>query len=966
MKVYTISPDLPFADILAAGLLERAGPDPLRLASFTVLLPTKRAIRALKEAFLRRIGEAGGERALLLPRLHALGDLDEDELVLAGDLDASLAPAIDPLRRRLLLARLVMAARKDLAWDQAALLAGELARFLDQMQTQGVSLARLKDLAPADHADHWGEVLKFLGILAEAWPAVLEGEKALDPAQRRNLLLAAQAKAWRDRPPAGPVVAAGSTGSVPAAADLLKTVAGLEQGAVVLPGLDRWLDDAAWADIDETHPQFGMKNLLAHFGVERDAVGDWMDAAVSRTPKPRLRLICEAFRPAQHSDAWLRMEPLPKQALEDFGYVEAPDSRSEALAIALLMREAADKPKRTAALVTPDRNLARRVAAELLRFGVEIDDSAGTPLAQTPPGVFLRLIAEAVRQEFAPVALLSLLKHPLCGLGLAPAQLRHLARELEIAELRGPRPAPGLAAIGKGRAWIEQLADLSASLSDLLARPAVGLDDLVKSHLGLAENLAATDEETGAARLWRGEAGEACVSFLSGLLASCRGVGEMPGGVYPAFLEILMADAPVRPLYGRHPRLHIWGPLEARLQKADLLILGGMNEGVWPAEPPADPWLSRPMRKELGLDSPERRIGMAAHDAAQAMAARRVVITRSAKEGGAPTEPSRFLQRLETAMRAAGLQDAAGGEAWRLQEPLDWVDLIDRAEKQAPPGPPKPCPPVEARPTGLSVTRIETWMRDPYALYAMKILRLKALKPLDADPEASDYGNLIHKTLELYVEKWPDRAPPDVAAQLLALGETVFAAEMDRPGVWAFWWPRFLSVVDFIAKLEKERASFVRQRFAERTGKLLVDGFELSAKADRIDLLNDGTLSLVDYKTGKPPSLKQVKAGFAPQLPLEAAMLAAGAFDGLPKGVVSELAFWRLSGGKSGGLLQNVNADIAQLAAEAMEGLRALVRVYRDASAPYPACPTPGMAPDWSDYVHLERRQEWQSEEEAS
>ncbi|CAA6605252.1 Inactivated superfamily I helicase [Rhodospirillaceae bacterium LM-1] len=965
MNVYSIAPGLAFVDVLAAGLLERAQHDPLQLSDYTVLLPTRRSIRALKDAFLRHAGEQEGGGALLLPRLMTLGDLDEDELVFSASLEAGLPPAIDPLRRKLLLARLIMAARENLTWDRAARLAGELARFLDQMQTQGIALERLDDLVPDDFADHWGEVLKFLGLLSELWPGLLAQEQAIDPAQRRNRLLLAQAEAWERNPPAGPVIAAGSTGSLPATAALLKRVASLEQGAVVLPGLDAHLEDAAWKQLDASHPQFGMKQLLDELGIGRDAVRPWHDA-LSRTFPARLKLVSEAFRPAAASDAWRSLEPLPAQALEGLFYLEAPDSRSEALAIALLLRKAAENRSQTAALVTPERDLARRVKAELERWGIVINDSAGSPLSSTGPGLFLRLVLAALTEDFAPVPLLALLKSPLTGMGLNPARLGALTRRLEIESLRGPRPAPGLASLLPAHDWLGVLDEAAKPLLNLLKLPSVPLSELVALHALLAERLSASDSEVGAARLWVGEAGEAALDFITRLMASAKDSADIPGAAYPALFDALLEEVTIRPAYGLHPRLHIWGPLEARLQQADLLILGGMNEGVWPALPPADPWLSRPMREKLGLLSPERRIGLAAHDAAQGLSAPEVILTRSARSGGAPTQPSRFIRRLEAVMNATGLLGPAGGEAWRLEEPLAWGEALDHAMRQLAVGPPAPCPPLEARPTSLSVTRIETWMRDPYALYAQKILRLEALDPIDADPGAADYGTLIHRVLELYVQKWPQSPPADCLGELLRLGEDCFRATLDRPGIWAFWWPRFKSVAAFVAALEQERGLLARRRFAECKGSLEVDDFTLTAKADRIDLLTSGGLSLIDYKTGAPPSWKQVKAGFAPQLPLEAAMLMAGAFKDVPKGKVEELAFWHLSGGQKGGGQSVFKEDVETLAQEALKGLRGLLAAYRRPETPYHACPTPGQAPGWSDYAHLERRPEWQSEEDAS
>ncbi|MBF0354710.1 MAG: double-strand break repair protein AddB [Alphaproteobacteria bacterium] len=962
MKVFTISPDLAFVDALADGLLEQAKFDPITLSSFTVLLPTRRAIRSLKEAFLRRID---GDGVLLLPRLMTLGDLDEAELVLDGAIEAELAPAIDPLRRKLLLARLVRASRSNLAWDQSVRLAGELGRFLDQMQTENVGFERLKTLVPEDFASHWGEVLAFLNLLIDLWPGILAEEGALDLALRRNRLILAQAEAWRTTPPQGPVVAAGSTGSVPATAELLKVIAALPQGAVVLPGLDLKLAQEAWEALEPSHPQFGMKRLLDLLGTGRDQVRSWRSG---KTPAhaARLELISQAFLPAALTESWRVMDALPAQALKGLSYLEAPDSRSEALAIALLLRGSAEFSDQTAALVTPDRNLARRVASELKRWGIAVNDSAGQPLALTEPGTFLRLIAQALSEDFAPVALLSLLKHPLAGLGMPPARLRTLARRLEIESLRGPRPAPGLKTLIPHHPWLQTLEEAAQPLLKMMRQDEAALADLVSLHIALAEALAATDLETGSERLWAGEAGEAALDFAASLTGAARDAGSLQGAAYPALLDALMEDATVRPRFGLHPRLHIWGPLEARLQQADLLILGGLNEGTWPADPPADPWLSRPMRASLGLEAPERRIGLAAHDVAQGLAAPSVVLTRSLRARGAPTVPSRFIKRLEAVLNAAGLTEEAGGEGWRLQAPLDWALALDDAPKKVLPGPPAPCPPVAARPKRLSVTRIETWMRDPYALYAQKILGLSALKPLDADPGASDYGTLVHGALEKFIKAWPEESPEDIEGELMRLGHLVFEEALAAPGVWAFWWPRYRSIASFVAGMEQHRRPLIRQSLGECEGTLDLGGFVLTAKADRIDLLADGRAALIDYKTGKPPSWKQVQAGFAPQLPLEAVILKTGGFAGAGSPHPSELAFWHLSGGRDGGKEQLFKKDIAQLADEALLGLKALVALYQRPDTPYPACPTPGQAPGWSDYVHLERRQEWQSEEEAT
>ncbi len=716
--IYAIPFDRPFLDTLAAGLMRRAGKEPLALTRMTVLLPTRRAARSLREAFLR----AGGGRALLLPKMMPVGDLDPEELAFladegeAGAAGFEIPPAVPELARRLMLTRLVhaFAARqgRPLAFGQAAPLAASLSRFLDEVQAEGGDFARLADLVPAEYAQHWQDVLQFLAIVTEHWPKMLAEIGCLDPAERRNRLLAAQAARWRAEPPSTPVIAAGITGGIPAVADLLETVAGLPQGAVVLPGFDTAMDGASWEEIrtDPAHPQHLMARFLERLDMEPREVVPWERGAAA---SPRGKLIAEALAPATLSHRWRFISGLDADVLQGLRRLDCPGLQEEALAIALMLRERLERPGETAALVTPDRDLARRVAAELKRWQIDIDDSAGVPLNKTPPGVFFRLVLDLAVEAMAPIPLLSALKHPLAACGLAPGAFRELVRRLEIAALRGPRPQPGIAGLRAvlapdAKALHDLVTRLEAALAPLMAAldlRETTLDALVAAHLAACETLAASEEEGGASRLWREPAGEAAALFLNELLQAAADFPALSGAEYPALFESLLAGPVVRPPYGRHPRLFIWGLLEARLQHADLLVLGGLNEGVWPSAADSDPWLSRPMRRDFGMAPPERRIGMAALDFALGLGAREVVMTRALRVEGTPTVPSRWLLRLDTVLRAAGLEGKLAGDA----APLDWQRLID--EPAGPPlavAPPEPRPPVAARPRKLSVTDIET------------------------------------------------------------------------------------------------------------------------------------------------------------------------------------------------------------------------------------------------------------------
>jgi len=619
-------------------------------------------------------------------------------------------------------------------------------------------------------------------------------------------------------------------------------------------------------------------------------------------------------------------------------------------------------------LVTPDRVLARRVAGELRRWNIEIDDSAGRPLAATPPAVFLRLAAAVIAEQTAPAALLALLKHPLAAMGESPAECRRLARELERKLLRGPRPRPGLTTLARAR-------DLPAELRPFLARLARAAEDLTKSmarskalprdllaaHVAFAQDLAASDEESGEARLWAGEAGEALADFLAELSEALGDVPPIEGRRWPALLESLLAGRVLRPRYGRHPRLAIWGPLEARLQTADLVILGGLNEGSWPQQVPVDPWFSRPMRRSLGLAAPERRIGQAAHDFAQAWcSAPQLMLTRALRVEGAPTVPSRWLLRLDSLLRLIGIEpETLHAGIW-----LGWQAELDRPDQVRPARPPAPCPTVAVRPQRLSVTEVETWIRDPYAIYARRVLGLDPLDPLDADPNSAYRGNFIHEALEKFVKAFPGAMPADAEMRLLDLGRSAFGEALDRPSVRAFWWPRFERIVRWFVALEIERRPHLAASIAEATGELVIAlprcrPFTLRAKADRIDRLSAGGLSIIDYKTGGIPSMPQVIAGYAPQLPLEAAMAEAGAFEGVDKAATAELAYWRLRGGRDIAALATVPADPMTLAAAALERLHRLIAAYEEPGMPYLPVPDPDFLPAFGRYDHLSRRGEW-------
>lgn len=979
-RIFTIAPDRPFLATLARGLMRLAEGDPLRLSRVTVLLPTRRAVRGLREAFLRLCGEDESAGApLLLPRLRPIGDLDADELAFDGgagegadDATLALPPAIPDLRRSLLLTRLVLewSEREDsrsLLPGQAAALARALARLIDAAATEGADFARLKDLAPDDLAEHWQTVLRFLDILPTRWPALLEAEGALDPATRRNRLIARQAALWRRSPPRHPVVAAGLTGGIPALDELLGVVAGLAEGAVVLAGLDRSCDAAEWAEVaaDPAHPQYLLARLLAALEISPDAVADWPERPPPSGREDRTRLVAQALRPAALTDAWRRLPPAPRAAVAGLGRYDCASPQDEAATVALLLRRQLEVPGATAALVTPDRELARRVAAELRRWGIDIDDSAGLPLNRTPPGAFLRLVLDLAASGLAPVPLLAALKHPLAAGGWAREEFRDRVRRLE-QRVRGPRPAPGFAGLraalgpadGGLRALVDRLEACLGALPELLAAETAPVRELAAAHIAAAERLAATDDETGVARLWQEAQGEAAARFCHELIDAARDFPPLAGRHYPALFEALAAGAVVRPAFGRHPRLAIWGLVEARLQQADLVILGGLNEGTWPGIVAFDPWMSRQMREEFRIAVPERAIGIAAHDFAQALGAPQVALTRAARREGVPTVSSRWLLRLDTVLRAAGLDGTLGGDA-----EIDAAVLArDRPRQHRPAARAAPRPPLPARPRQLPVTQVETWLRDPYAIYARHILRLRALDPLDADPDRADLGTAIHQALAEFVRRFRGGLPSDAEAELLRIGAETFGPLLSRPGVWGFWWPRFTRIARWFVTAAAERRAGLVDSVSEHQGALVIAGpagpFTVTAIADRIDRHADGGLVLVDYKTGSVPTRAEIDQAIAVQLPLEGAIARDGAFAGIA-GVPARLEYWKLTGRDPGGVITAIGGDDpGELIDRAVARVSAQIARFDDPATPYLPVPVAQWQPRYSDYAHLERLDE--------
>ena len=947
--VYTIPTHRSFADALAAGLIAEYSGDPLALARGRILLPTNRAVRTLTEAFVRSSGSG-----LVLPRLIPIGDPELDDRIGAAldPLETILPSAVDPLDRLLNLANLVRAPGESAA--ESLRLAADLARTLDQLIIAEIDPVRLATAAAdaPELAHHWQVSLDRLRAILERWPAILRERGAVDLATRRNLMLRTTAERWAKTPPPGFTIAAGITTAAPAVAALLARVARLADGALVLPALalsdampdEEWdalgPDDDGRADV--THPQFHLKALLDLVGVARPEVLRWRTAGRTASPAVRARAVMHAMTAADFSEKWSALPPRERR-LTGIRAAELADPASEAMTIAVALREALETPAQTAALVTPDRALASRVSAILARWDVQANDSAGMPLSQAAPGTLLLGMTAAAAESLAPVALLALLKHPLVG-GEGDDRLTWLevVRALDLA-LRGPRPPAGLAGLddhlGRHPAWA-RLRPHVAQLSALFS----GTPTLTTLASALRESATALAGDAA----WRGPAGRLAAELLTEIEASGAAATTpiTPSDAVP-LLRQLLDERPVRPPFGGHPRVQILGLLEARLQQADLMILAGLNEGTWPAAPRSEPWLAPRIRANLGLPTIDTVTGLSAHDFASALGAPRVLLTRARRDGRSPTVPSRLWLRLQ-AMTGGVARDH------RLERLAAGIDRPD-----GPPRPvarPAPNPPLDARPWRIAVTDLDRLQADPFAFYAKAILRLRALDPLDADHSAAWKGTAVHRILEEW-QKQDDCDP----ATLIGRARALIAGDAIHPLLRALWQPRLLEAIKWIADLEANHQSEGRRpKAAEAKGETELNGVKLFGKADRIDLLPDGGLAIIDYKTGKAPSKKAVDAGFALQLGLLGLIARAGGFEGVT-GTPELHEYWSLAKDKdSFGKLTRPDKELGapDFLDRAQSQFAAAATKWLTGDEPFTAKLNPAYAP-YEDYDQLMRLEEW-------
>lgn len=962
--VYSIPAGEPFLESLIAGLKKLS---PQELQSAVILLPTRRACNTLRDKFMAQHSSAS---AMLLPAIRQLSAIDEDELIVTADPELAQAvlaipQAISPMRRRLLLTKLILSRKEpDVSHTQAFLLAGDLGHLLDQVLIENCDFKNLETLVSGKELSaHWEKIVKFLSIITDVWPKILAEDGMIETVDRRKRLIELQIQHWQKKIPQHYVIAAGSTGSHPSTTQLLKAIAAMPKGAVILPGVDAVLDEPSWNSLGPSHPQYLLKKLLNNLDVERADVLLWDGA--SYVLSPRAHFLSEVMRPAEHSDNWEHLNETfgntaPWQGLQN---LTAEHEQDEAMLAAIMLRETLEHPTKTAALITPDRSHAMRVATLLRRWNIVVDDSAGLPLSQTSLASFITLILQLPRQELAPSDLMAFLKHPLTSLGFSREVCLRLARELEVTFFRKQICGRGFATWKKLLPSDHPCAELLQRLSDECSKLTNLHDD--KPLLEWLDIHLALGTKWCKGPLWQGVEGEALASYIDKLRSNCSGYTCSFEDYTGIFVQGLRQET-LRTHYGQHPRLHIFGLIEARMMSFDHIVLAGLNEGTWPETPTQDPWMAPFMRVEFGLPSPDQHIGQTAHDFVQLAAQKNVTMLRSLRSGVTPTNPSRWLLRLQAILKMLGHDDALNTTIpWH-----EWTKGMDVVADINPCTAPAAKVAINAMPKRISATDVELWIRDPYAYYAKNVLRLRASNDLDAELTAMERGNIFHTALDTWATTYPTTWPVAAKQTFIDLLESGFATHGTNADEWHMMVPRIKHLAEEVWKFEYDRRQKVISFHSEIKGEaaLTIGEYQpvLHAKADRIDVLRDGSLHITDYKTGEPPTKNLVETALKPQLLVESIIATHHGFKGIDASHVSLVGYVKISEGEK--LLDDKTP--LSLAAETVAtihypGLMNFIAAFLENDALFHSAPRPSLLSPSPDYARLARVAEWSKGEIA-
>ena len=959
-NVFNIPGSCSFWDTIAEIYIDKFKDKKFELGSVLFMVPNRRACTALMNAFLRYFGL----KPTILPQIVPISEIDDDEMFFSAfnleniwpDLDLSISKE----ERLFLFARLIKSKPNDfgikqLSPAQALSLAGDLASLIDTAYNQELSFDNLYNLVPEKYATHWQETLKLLKIITQYWPEILKERKAIDTSFMKNYVLSKQADLWLKENTQKHIVVAGVTASFPSIVKMMKTIQQLPNGKIYFSGIDKIADDKYWDAIDETHPQYELKDLLEKLEINRF---DTLDIK-EEINKDREQLVSEIMRPAIVSDVWRNIYNkfnLPN-AINGIETITLKTQQEEALAIALKMRETLNYPEKTAALVTYDRALARRVSNELKRFGIIVDDSAGIPFSLCPSGVFLRLIAEASLDLYSKARILDLLKHPLTLLKNNPNDFRKKVYDLELC-LRQKNAKPIID--NDQYPFYNNLIEHLEEFSKTLENPKIDFSEALKLHISIAEKIASSDTLDGKNFIWRGDEGKIGVKFISKMLEYSSLIGEIDGKDYLPMLCQLMSNETVRTNHGTHPRLSILGPIEAHLQNFDFIIIGEVNEGIWPKIPDADMWMSRPMMKDFGFSLPEKNIGILGTIFANFLKTKNVILTRAERIGESPAQKSRWWLRIETVLKALNMSI---NDIENKFFPII-ANKIDTPLSYTPIKAPAPTPIAKSRPRKLSASGVDLLINDPYSAYAKYILKLYPLDDLDKKPDQRDYGTLIHGIVEEFNNTYNSKLPDNPLEKIIEIGTKHFEKINLDKDIKAFWYPKFLTTAEWIIEQELEYRKDVKKVHNEIEGKIEynIQGgpFVFTAKADRIDELTDNTINILDYKTGSIPTKAQIHSGHAIQLLLEGLIARKKAYLLSSTGKVSSLIYWRLGKEKL-----EINEDVDDLLDKTEEYLVKLMNTFDFETTPYHSRPTPKYIPKNKDYEHLARIKEWSVQEDG-
>lgn len=955
-NVYNVPSNFSFIDELSKQILIETEKDPLLLTKYTIFLPTRRSCKYLQDSFIKN----SKKNAMFLPKLISLGDIDLNDL---EDCDLDLPKTVHPLIRCGLITKLILANEKNKKFEKVNIstiyqLSASLLDLIDEINVEGVSFSSIDRLVPKELSDHWQVVFRFLKIVDKYWPKILEERGFIEKKYKQKLIIDNIIKNWSIIPPKGYILIAGSTGSIKSTSILSKMISSLPNGRVVLQGLN--FDEENSQDINFTHPQYYLKKLLNFIGISIKDVQLWPSCCSFslKENNDRLQLVSQMMNSVKVN---LDKNNLCNAVKGNIKKINCTNLQEEAEIISLIIRKSLNDEKKTIMLVSPDKVLIRQVLQITKKWNINISNSIGVPLQSTLIGSFLILICEFAVNSYSINNFITLLKHPFTLFGFSREKYDEIINRLELKFLRGVFHNFSLEELIKKVEekdllnFCRRFHELFYQFKKLLSTNDINFKDLLKSHLTLAESIAESNLNKGNINLWNKE--EGISEFFSELLIASSDFPNInSGNDYLELISVLMRRHQIHDNSKIHSRLLILDPIEARLLHADIVILSSLNEGIWPKNIKQNLWLNKRMREKLGLPNLDCKIGLSAHDFTQLLSAEKVFLTRSTRVSGVPTVPSRWLLFLKSVLKKYNLYNLINVDEkyWKNLNQAQNVVSIKHL-KQAP----APCPLAIHRPRELSVTDITIWNLDPYSMYANKILKLRPLEKINKKFDNSEWGIFLHKVLNIFIKEGEEIFNNNTLKNFLEIGREKLGNGVNVPTISNFWWPRFELIARSFLEEEMSRNHEIQKSYTEINGqlRLFANTFTLKARADRIDLMKDGSVVIIDYKSGLLPSMSKIKSGYYPQLPLEAFIAMNGGFSNVPKSSVSKLYFWSLKDHNV--KMCSIDEDPAVLANKYFVILKHLIEKFNNDETPYFSRPRFEKQLPFNDYSHLARIKEW-------